>query len=225
MGNREDLLSGARRCLLDKGYARTTVRDIATAAGVSMAAIGYHFGSKEALLNEALAEATREWGDELERALAETPDSSRNPLQHFTRQWQAIIDSISAHPDVWSATFESVAHPETRAHLATDQQEARAGLARLLADTDPSDDSAARTTGAFYQALLTGLAVQYLIDPASAPTAEDLTEGLRRITTKRRATRTRSLPHVDYAEMRQEVDEFFGTEDRIGDDDPWERNS
>ncbi len=60
MGNREDLLAGARRCLFEKGYSCTTVRDIATAAGgVSMAAIGYHFGSKEALLNEALAEANR----------------------------------------------------------------------------------------------------------------------------------------------------------------------
>ncbi|MET1071471.1 MAG: TetR family transcriptional regulator, partial [Umezawaea sp.] len=34
MGNREDLLVGAKRCLLDKGYARTTARDIATEAGV-----------------------------------------------------------------------------------------------------------------------------------------------------------------------------------------------
>ena len=32
----------------------------------------------------------------------------------------------------------------------------------------------------------------------------------------------RRLPRVDYAEMRREADEFFGTEDRI-DDDPWER--
>jgi prevent-host-death family protein len=32
------------------------------------------------------------------------------------------------------------------------------------------------------------------------------------------------LPKVDYAQMRQEADEFFGTEDRLGDDgDPFER--
>ncbi|MFE3187699.1 helix-turn-helix domain-containing protein [Nocardia sp. NPDC059240] len=55
-------LAGARECLFGKGYARTTVRDIATASGVSMAAVGHHFGSKEALLTAALGEATREWG-------------------------------------------------------------------------------------------------------------------------------------------------------------------
>ncbi|MGH4006514.1 MAG: TetR family transcriptional regulator, partial [Pseudonocardiaceae bacterium] len=44
MGNREDLLAGAKRCLYEKGYGRTTARDIAAAAGgVSLAAIGYHF--------------------------------------------------------------------------------------------------------------------------------------------------------------------------------------
>jgi AcrR family transcriptional regulator len=34
VGNREDLIAGAKRCLLEKGYVRTTVRDIAAASGV-----------------------------------------------------------------------------------------------------------------------------------------------------------------------------------------------
>ena len=45
MGNREALLLGAKCCLLEKGLARTTARDIGGAAGVSLAAIGYHFRS------------------------------------------------------------------------------------------------------------------------------------------------------------------------------------
>ncbi|MDT3396759.1 type II toxin-antitoxin system prevent-host-death family antitoxin [Streptomyces sp. B1866] len=35
--------------------------------------------------------------------------------------------------------------------------------------------------------------------------------------------RHRGLPHVDHARMRQEADEFFGAEDRAGEDDPWDR--
>lgn len=65
MGNREDLLAGALRCIREKGYARTTARDIAAAAGTSLAAIGYHFGSKEALLNEAMFAAFDSWGQAL----------------------------------------------------------------------------------------------------------------------------------------------------------------
>ena len=52
--HRDQLVKGAIKCLQTKGYARTTARDIATASGANLASIGYHFGSKEALLNEAM---------------------------------------------------------------------------------------------------------------------------------------------------------------------------
>ena len=66
MGNREDLIAGAKRCLIEKGYARTTARDIAAASGVSLAAIGYHFGSKDALMNQAIYEFVGDWATELQ---------------------------------------------------------------------------------------------------------------------------------------------------------------
>ncbi|MEU4600719.1 type II toxin-antitoxin system prevent-host-death family antitoxin [Nocardia sp. GTS18] len=43
----------------------------------------------------------------------------------------------------------------------------------------------------------------------------------RRRSAEELVARHRGLPRVDYAAMRREADEFFGTEDRIGDDDPW----
>lgn len=45
----------------------------------------------------------------------------------------------------------------------------------------------------------------------------------RRMSAEELVARHRRLPRVDYAQMRQEADEFFGNEDRIGDDDAWER--
>ncbi|WP_267899044.1 hypothetical protein [Streptomyces sp. CS149] len=36
--------------------------------------------------------------------------------------------------------------------------------------------------------------------------------------------RHRRLPRVDGDLLRREADDFFGTEDRVGDDDVWERN-
>ena len=70
MGNREDLLRGAKRCIVELGYARTTARDIADAAGTSLAAIGYHFGSKQNLVTTAMTEM-------LDRAAR--PDPGRQP--------------------------------------------------------------------------------------------------------------------------------------------------
>ncbi|MFE2960285.1 TetR/AcrR family transcriptional regulator [Nocardia tengchongensis] len=70
MGNREDLLAGARAAILKRGLAKTTARDIAGAAGVSLSAIGYHFGSKDRLIAVAISSSlTTEVGDELEAAI------------------------------------------------------------------------------------------------------------------------------------------------------------
>ena len=68
MSHRDKLLEGAVDCLRDKGYARTTARDLVAASGTNLASIGYHFGSKEALLNEAIAEGFRAWTAEVETA-------------------------------------------------------------------------------------------------------------------------------------------------------------
>ena len=46
----------------------------------------------------------------------------------------------------------------------------------------------------------------------------------RRLSAEELVARHRKLPRVDYARMRQEAEEFFGTETRVGDDDPWERS-
>lgn len=41
----------------------------------------------------------------------------------------------------------------------------------------------------------------------------------RRLTAEELIERHRKLPRVDYRRMRQDADEFFGTEDRIGGED------
>ncbi|WP_433330897.1 TetR/AcrR family transcriptional regulator [Spirillospora sp. CA-294931] len=185
MGNREDLLAGAKRCLYEKGYARTTVRDIASAAGVSMAAIGYHFGSKEALLNAALAQANKEWGDELARALATEIDPGTPPLERFEAIWTHVIGSMAEHRRLWAATFDTIGQvqhvPEIRDRLAEALAEARVGLAEGFGGVEPGAENV-WAIGSFYQALLTGIAAQFLIDPDRVPTGHELAEALRAIT-------------------------------------------
>src|SRR5580658_9738204 len=106
MGNREDLLTGAKRCLIEKGYAATTARDIASASGVSLAAIGYHFGSKDALMNQAIYELIGEWGDEVQRALTEEGTPSDDLVQRFESIMERTIASFGAGPGLWAAQLE-----------------------------------------------------------------------------------------------------------------------
>jgi AcrR family transcriptional regulator len=184
MGNRQDLLAAAKRCLYNKGYARTTARDIAAASGVSLAAIGYHFGSKEALLDAARIEAIGEWADELGRGLATDVDPDATPMERFEAIWARTIELFDAHRPLWTASFEMLAQldhaPEVRTAVADAQQRARLGLAALFHHLDPAlDQRSAWVVGSFYLALLPGVMAQWLIDPEHAPSARDLADALR----------------------------------------------
>src|SRR5215217_3689944 len=44
------IMEAAEKLIADKGFAGTSVRDIAEAAGVNLAMISYYFGSKEKLM-------------------------------------------------------------------------------------------------------------------------------------------------------------------------------
>lgn len=183
MGNREALLAGAKLCLNEKGYARTTVRDLASAAHVSMAAIGYHFGSREALLNAALIEANEEWGNTLAEVLqAETPPDA-TPAERFELIWDAVIASFPEHRRMWAMSFEVYSQadldPDVRAQLAHGLELARFGLANLFQGLDDPADERARAVGTVHQALLSGAMMQWLIDPEHAPSGADLVRGLR----------------------------------------------
>lgn len=58
--NRAALLQAARGCVAERGIDATTARDVAVRARTSLGAIGYHFGTTRALVNEALAETMLE---------------------------------------------------------------------------------------------------------------------------------------------------------------------
>ena len=76
MGHREALLAGARRCLLQRGYARTTARDLVAESDTNLSSIGYHFGSKEALLNEAMQQCFDEYSEQIEQIVFADPGAT-----------------------------------------------------------------------------------------------------------------------------------------------------
>lgn len=177
-------MAGAKRCLVERGYARTTARDIVAASGTNLASIGYHFGSKEALLNEALIEASGEWGGQLEKVLAEAGEGLRpGSVERFQVIWSGVVELFAQNRGLWAASFEVFAQiehlPELRRQLADGLEQARLGLAHIF---HHPDDEAARSLGCFYQAMLTGVIAQYLIDPERAPTGPELALALRTIT-------------------------------------------
>ncbi|WP_216209683.1 TetR/AcrR family transcriptional regulator [Amycolatopsis aidingensis] len=179
MGVREDLLSGAKRCLAERGYSRTTVRDIVAASGTNLAAINYHFGSKDALLYEAMVASTAEAVDET----LEVGPSDADPADRSVAFWAALTESFTRNRALWATNIEVLTQalhsPELRAQLSGAQADARRGLAEMLHPVPGEpDDRTQRTVGAVHYTLLAGLLVQWMVDPAAAPSADELAEGL-----------------------------------------------
>ncbi|KQX14121.1 TetR family transcriptional regulator [Streptomyces sp. Root431] len=185
MGHKEDLLDGAKRCLLEKGYGRTTARDIVAASGTNLASIGYHYGSKDALLQQAFLALTEEWGDQAGAAGAEGAEAlPADPYERFHAVWEQVIAAAGASRPVWKLQTEVVTRidddEKLREAIKEPQREGRLGMAQGFLGIDPErDPEKARVAGLLCQALATGVMIQWMVDPDTAPSADDLTEGLK----------------------------------------------
>ncbi|WP_330459976.1 TetR/AcrR family transcriptional regulator [Streptomyces sp. NBC_00820] len=184
MGHREDLLEGAKRCLLQKGFARTTARDIVKESGTNLASIGYHYGSKDALLAQAYVALVENVSDDFD---GDGPQAEGVPgsLERFRWVWSNIVATMREPGSVWRLSMEvmTLELPEVREHLARAQREGGRGLVALLMGVPEEEvsDERADTLGRFYLTLMTGLIAQWSFDPKTAPDGDALTEGLRQI--------------------------------------------
>ncbi|MFE6742802.1 TetR/AcrR family transcriptional regulator [Streptomyces tubercidicus] len=191
MGHREDLLEGAKRCLLEKGYAGTTARDIVAASGANLASIGYHYGSKDALMRQAVIASTEEWGAGVAQVPAggdEAEPADADPLERFATVWDLFLRRIATEREFIAAQVEvlgllprDAALREAIGEVLPEGGEGLVAVFEGVPDTEV-DAEAARVVGSFYQALLTGLMVQSLVTPETMPSGHDLATALRRVT-------------------------------------------
>jgi AcrR family transcriptional regulator len=108
---RDEILQAARRLFAERGYARTSVRDIARAAGVSAQTVYDSVGSKQALvarLNDlidseagiaAIARAAAESADPREVAATQAR-VARSILEHSGDIIHALVTGAAAEPEL-----------------------------------------------------------------------------------------------------------------------------
>jgi AcrR family transcriptional regulator len=152
-GHREALLEGAIGCIHEKGYARTTARDIVGASGTNLASIGYHYGSKQALLRAAIFESFRRWYMPLIDAIEE------RDLGEIMRE---LLAGLEEHRWLLVAHLEAVAEAprdeELRDFIAARYGDFRAALAARLGGGADAAERAAQM-----MALLDGTIVQWML--------------------------------------------------------------
>jgi len=130
---------------------------------VSLAAIGYHFGSKDALMNQALYESIGDWGDEVERALSEEGVPTDDPLRRFESIMDRTIASFGGPGGGLWAAQNRAPQPARAPRGAADvpgsvQRDAADGLAELFLGIDPAQDpESARTAGSLLHAMFIGI--------------------------------------------------------------------
>ncbi|MFD9551679.1 TetR family transcriptional regulator [Nocardia salmonicida] len=189
MGNREDLLAGARKVILERGVAKATARDIAAAAGVSLAAIGYHFGSKDRLVTEALSEALgNSIGDAMDELIA--AGAGKPPLEGLAQLWNGMPAVFADNHEAMLASLENIVRivrtDDARAQLADQLSGAYTDLAANVAAAHPElDPEQAAAIGRMYFVLAQGLAMLWVLDPgAVAADGDQLATAVRALARK-----------------------------------------
>ncbi len=90
-GARGRLLTEAARLFREKGYERTTVRDLAAAVGIQSGSLFHHFRSKEEILKAVMVETIR-LNTALMQAAMEAAETPRQKLRALVR---AELESIN----------------------------------------------------------------------------------------------------------------------------------
>lgn len=174
--HRTKLLEAARTLLRERAYGNITARDLVAASNTNLGSIGYHFGSKEALLNEAIGLALEEWAEAIIHA---TRTSDPGPLA-LTNSLRTVLDEYDSIQPYYQAYIEALARsarsPELREQLAAHYNRQRDRVAGWLTDSLPDtiDPDDARHLASVMIATVDGLLIQTFIDADNAPTSHDL---------------------------------------------------
>jgi AcrR family transcriptional regulator len=179
MGHREELLDGAKKCLLERGYAHTTARDIVAVSGTNLASIGYHFGSKEALMTQAIIELIGEWG---QQAAAAAPTEGGSYEERFAGHWRGLLETTDRDEQLAIASFENATAalrmPALLPIISAGQEDARVGFGAEFSPAGTAPETQ-RKVGALLLAVTSGVLVQRLIDREKAPSPADIVEAFR----------------------------------------------
>ena len=91
---REEILALAAKIFADKGYASTTVREIADAAGILSGSLYHHFASKEAMLDEIM----HGFLDHIVEQYRATVDAGGDPIDVLRALVREAFSSLGGNP-------------------------------------------------------------------------------------------------------------------------------
>lgn len=164
---RERILRAAMELFVAKGFERTTIDRVANRAGVSRAAIFWHFTDKQTLFLEACAQLLAPFRNALEESV-----SHLDPEKRLTEMFDAYERFVAEHRDTIQAFLRfMIESPELRESLNASLLALQTAFTQDLHDTlrellPPGHDPEALASG--LTALLDGSLVLGLLEPNSS---------------------------------------------------------
>ncbi len=170
---RAQILRAARSCIVELGYERATVRDVASAAGVSTGTIVHYFGDKDTMLEAALLDKVQDTGIAFRAALT----GAQSAWEKLERLIAASVPESEEVRDEWRLwlTFWGEVTRNERLRAVSERQHQRwtRFLARIVSEGSASGEFARvnpSITAIQMAALIDGLAVQTTLqNPALTP--------------------------------------------------------
>jgi AcrR family transcriptional regulator len=157
---------------IERNVVTAAARDLVALSHTNLGATGYHFGSKEALMNEALAECCRRWLTAVSSAANQAGDSAWNGA--VTAAYRAVQDSPKVAVGYLEAWAQIERTPELREQLAAHYREFRTATTALIESVTKSSRTEldVGALAAVLVAVFDGLMVQWLLDPDALPSPD-----------------------------------------------------
>jgi AcrR family transcriptional regulator len=177
--HRTRLLQAARTLLREREYGNISARDLVAASDTNLGSIGYHFGSKEALLNEAIGLALEDWAQTIGNAIRVDAGGGLPAL--MASSMRAVLDEHESIRPYYLAFIEALARsarsPELREQLAAHYRRQRERIAGWILEALGDDAIAAadaRHLASMLLATADGMLIQSFVDHDDTPGSREL---------------------------------------------------
>jgi AcrR family transcriptional regulator len=168
---RARLLEATIRTIQERGRSGATARAIASASDANLGSIVYYFGSKEELVDEALATAGKRW-TELVKANGFASASGKRVDERLASSLSAFIGSLADNRPLAGAFLEALASVDRSPSVLSALRQSYGELRDAVAEGNGGGtaalglgNEAGEAVAGAVVALFDGLLIQWLLEP------------------------------------------------------------
>ena len=167
---RAEISQALYRCIVKRGYSKTTVRDIAEEAGMGLGLIHHYFTSKDEILEVLSEEIVGKWQERALGLLEE--DKDRDPSERLRAGIDLIFleiagdrDLVKVFHELWNLAEHDEALNTALRSLYRQYRKAVASIIEQFLCENEVPGTEAKDLAAFLVSASEGASIQWFIDP------------------------------------------------------------